>query len=122
MKVGAKFEVKGASRDDAARMLMPLHGETSTAIGTDLNQSGFGKCCAACCKPFNRARKQRAVGRIRHFDPVSGLLTATNWLLCGRCAHEIRHNGTRMPAALVEEARSAASAGILMSSPAKGNA
>jgi hypothetical protein len=46
----------------------------------------------------------------------------TAWMFCGRCAGEIRRSGNRMPTALMEEARAAASAGLLLAAPAKGNA
>jgi hypothetical protein len=102
-------------------MGLPLRGEVTQAVAADLNRSGFGKCCAGCGKPFNAARKQRAVGRVSHIDPAGKLFT-TAWLFCGPCAAGIRRNGNLMPAALMEEARAATSAGLLMAAPAKGSA
>lgn len=115
------YTVKAAPNADPLLMAMPLRGEVSRAIAADLNAAGRGKCCAGCDKPFNAARKQRAVGRITHADP-SGQLFTTTWLFCGRCAAEIRRNGGRMPAHLVQEARDATAAGLLLIEPAKGNA
>lgn len=115
------FTAKADPHADPLTMVLPLQGEITQAVGNDLNASGHGKCCAGCDKPFTVARKQRAVGRVTHFDPA-GRLFVTAWLFCGRCAAEIRRNGGRMPVHLVQEARVAASAGLLLIEPAKGNA
>lgn len=112
------FHVKNDA-NAAPLMVLPLQGDITRAIGDDLNASGHGKCCAGCDKPFTAARKQRAVGRITHGD-AAGLLVSTAWLFCGRCAAEIRRNGGHMPAHLVQEARAAASAGLLLATPAGG--
>jgi hypothetical protein len=115
------FTVKDASHADALLMALPLQGEVTQAVGDDLNASGHGKCCAGCDKPFTVARKQRAVGRLKHGDHA-GRMFATAWLFCGPCAAAIRRDGGRMPGHLVQEAREAASAGLLLATPAKGNA
>lgn len=106
---------------DPRLMLAPLQGEVSVAVAADLNQDGFGKCCANCHKPFNAARKQRGVGRVTQVDPACMLFT-TAWLFCGRCTAEMRRNGNRIPAKLTEQARAATSAGLLMATAAEGNA
>lgn len=116
------FNVKEAPQTDALLMALPLQGEVTQAVGDDLNASGHGKSCAGCDKPFTVARKQREVGRVTHVDPVGGMVFTTAWVFCGRCAGEIRRSGNRMPAALMEEARAAASAGLLMATSAKGSA
>lgn len=116
-----RFEAKEDPHTDPLLMLLPLHGEISVAVAADLNRSGFGKCCADCGKPFNAARKQRSVGRVTHID-LAGKVFTTAWLFCGRCAADMRRNGNRLPAKLTEEARAAASAGLLMASPTKGSA
>lgn len=107
---------------DPLLMVLPLQGEVTRAVGDDLNASGHGKCCAGCDKPFTVARKQRAVGRMTHLDNAAGRLFTTTWLLCGTCAAAIRRNGGRMPAHLVQEARDATSAGLLLAAPAEGSA
>lgn len=114
------FSVKDDA-NAAPLMVLPLQGDITQAVGDDLNASGHGKCCAGCSKPFTDARKQRAVGRITHVN-AAGLLVSTAWLFCGRCAAGISRNGGRMPAHLVQEARAATSAGLLLATPAKGNA
>jgi hypothetical protein len=106
---------------DPLLMVLPLQGEVTRAVGDDLNASGHGKCCAGCDKPFTVARKQRAVGRMTHTDP-DGRLFTTAWLFCGRCAAAIRRNGGRLPVHLVQEARDATSAGLLLAAPAEGSA
>lgn len=116
------FTVKEAPHADALLMALPLQGEVTQAVGNDLNASGHGKCCAGCGKPFTMARKQRAVGRLSLAECAEGPLFQTAWLLCGRCAAAIRRDGGRMPAHLVQEAREAACAGLLLAAPAKGNA
>lgn len=115
------FTVKDAPHSDALLMALPLQGEVTQAVGDDLNASGHGKCCAGCGKPFTVARKQRAVGRVSHVDPAGRLFT-TAWLFCGRCAAAIRRDDGRLPAHLVQEARDATSAGLLLATPAEGNA
>lgn len=114
-----KFNLKEGTPTDAVLMALPLQGKVTRAVGDDLNASGYGKCCAGCDKPFTAARKQRAVGRVTHFDPAGELFT-TAWLFCGRCAAAVRRDGGRMPAHLVQEARSATSALLLLAAPAKG--
>jgi len=121
MNTAYSFEAKSDPHADPLLMLLPLQGEVSVAVAADLNRDGFGKCCANCDKPFNAARKQRGVGRVTHVDPA-GMLFTTAWLFCGRCTAEMRRNGNRIPAKLTEEARAATSAGLLMATPAKGNA
>lgn len=116
------FTVKEAPHADALLMALPLQGAVTRAVGDDLNASGRGKCCASCDKPFTIARKQRAVARQNHVDPVSGCLFQTAWLVCGRCAAAIRRDGGKLPAHLLKEARAAASAGLLLATPAEGNA
>lgn len=116
------YTIKADPAADPLIMAMPLRGDVSLAVAADLNDSGRGKCCASCDKPFNAARKQRAVGRITHHAPASGQIFTTSWLFCGACAATIRRNGGRMPAHLVQEARAAASAGLLLAAPAEGNA
>lgn len=116
------FTVKDGSHADPLLMVLPLQGEVTRAVGDDLNASGHGKCCANCSKPFTVARKQRAVGRMTHIDPDDGRLFTTAWLFCGPCAAAIRRNGRRLPVHLVQEARDATSAGLLLAAPAKGNA
>lgn len=115
------FTVKDAPHADALLMVLPLRA-VSQAVGNDLNRTGHGKSCGACGKPFNAARKQRDVGRITHVDPAGGAVFATAWIFCGRCAGEIRRNGGRMPEELVQEAREAARAGLLLAAPAGGSA
>lgn len=107
---------------DPMLVAMPLGGTVSQAIAADLNRSGHGRCCSGCDKPFNTARKQRGVGRIRHVDVAGLLVVSTAWVFCGVCLAGIRRNGNLMPAHLVEEARAAASAGLLLAAPAEGNA
>lgn len=115
------YSVKDDPNADPLSMVLPLQGDITRTIAADLNASGHGKCCACCGKPFTAARKQRAVGRMTHVDHV-GLLVSTAWLFCGRCAAGIRRNGGRMSAHLMHEARSAASAALVLATPAKGNA
>lgn len=115
------YTVKADPNADLLLMAMPLGGEVSRAIAADLNAAGRGKCCAGCDKPFSAARKQRAVGRITHADP-SGQLFTTTWLFCGTCAAAIRRNDGRIPVHLVQEARDATAAGLLLAAPAGGTA
>ncbi len=117
-----KFNIKADAQADPLLMLLPLQGAVTHAVGDDLNRTGHGKNCGACGKPFNAARKQRHVGRITYADPAGGAVFSTAWIFCGRCAGEIRRNGGRMPAALVQEAREAARAGLLLAAPTMGNA
>lgn len=122
MKSARRFHVKDDPHTDPLLMLLPLQGAVSRAVGDDLNASGHGKLCAGCGKPFTVARKQRAVGRLSLAVRADGPLFQTAWLFCGRCAAAIRRDCGRMPAHLVQEARDAASAGLLLATPAKGNA
>lgn len=117
-----RFEAKEDPHADPLLMLLPLQGEISVAVAADLNRTGHGKSCGACSKPFNAARKQRHVGRITYVDQVGGGVFSTAWIFCGPCAGEIRRNGGRMPADLVQEAREAARAGLLLAAPAGGSA
>lgn len=117
-----RFEAKEDPNADPMLMVLPLQGAVTHAVGNDLNRTGHGKSCGACGKPFNAARKQRDVGRITYVDPVDGAIFSTAWIFCGRCSAEIRRDGGRMPAALVQEAREAASAGLLLAAPAGGSA
>lgn len=114
------FTVKEGQADPVLHLL-PLHVPgVSGAVADDLNSGVHGKYCAGCCKPFNAARKQRMVGRVRHVDPIAGTVFVTAWVFCGRCAREIRRDG--LPAALMKEARAATAAGLLLAAPAEGNA
>lgn len=115
-------EIKSDPHADPTLMLLPLRGAVTSAVGDDLNRTGHGKSCGACGKPFNAARKQRDVGRITYTDPAGCAVFSTAWIFCGRCAGEIRRNGGRMPADLVQEAREAVRAGLLLSAPAGGSA
>lgn len=117
-----RFEAKEDPNGNPVLMMLPLSGVVTQAVGADLNRTGHGKSCGACGKPFNAARKQRDVGRITHVDPAGGAIFSTAWIFCGCCAGEIRRNGGRLPAALVQEARAAASAGLLLSAPEGGRA
>lgn len=117
----SQFKVKNDPYADPLLMLLPLRGKISEAVGADLNRDGFGKYCADCGKPFNAVRKQRRVGRVTHIDPA-GMVFTTAWLFCGRCATEMRRNGNCIPAKLMEEARAATSAGLLIKMPAEGSA
>ncbi len=114
------IEIKPDPNANPMLMLLPLQGEITQAVGDDLNRTGHGKSCGVCGKPFNAARKQRHVGRITYVDPTGGGVYSTAWLFCGRCAAGIRRNGGRMPAHLVQEAREAASAALLLAKPAEG--
>jgi hypothetical protein len=114
------IKIKPDPNADPLLMVLPLSGPVSQAVGNDLNRTGHGKSCGACGKPFNAARKQRDVGRITYVDPAGGGIYSTAWIFCGRCAGEIRRNGGRMPAPLVQEAREAVRAGLLLSAPAGG--
>lgn len=116
------FTAKADPHANPMLMLLPLQGANTQAVGNDLNRTGHGKRCGGCGKPFNAARKQRHVGRITYVDPAGGGVYSTAWIFCGRCSGAIRRNGGRMPAHLVQEARDAASAGLLLIEPAKGNA
>lgn len=117
-----QFEIKDDPHADPLTMLLPLQGAVTQAVGDDLNASGHGKFCGGCGKPFTVARKQRAVGRLNLAVRADGPLFQTAWLFCGRCAAAIRRGGGRMPAHLVQEARAAASAGLLLAAPAGGSA
>lgn len=122
MKSARSYQVKDDPHAEPLLMLLPMEGEVSEAVAADLNRTGHGKSCGACRKPFNAARKQRHVGRITYVDPAGGGVYSTTWIFCGRCGGEIRRNGARMPADLVQEAREAASAGMLLAAPAGGSA
>lgn len=117
-----RFEAKEDPHADPLLMLLPLRGEISVAVAADLNRTGHGGNCGACGKPFNAARKQRQVGRVTYVDPTGGAVFSTAWIFCGRCSGEIRHNGGHIPAGLVQEAREAARAGLLLATPAGGSA
>ena len=116
------IEIKPDPNADPMLMVLPLHGAITQAVGNDLNRTGHGKSCGACCKPFNAARKQRHVGRIRYVDEAGCMVFSTAWIFCGRCAGKIRRNGGCIPADLVQEAQEAASAGLLLAAPAGGSA
>jgi hypothetical protein len=116
-----RFEIKDDPDADPLLIALPLRGEVSIVVGNSVNRSGQGKTCGACGKPFNAARQQRAVARVLHESP-DGAVFATAWLFCGRCARDIRRNGGRLPAHLVQEARDATAAGLLLARPAGGNA
>lgn len=116
------IEIKPDPNADPMLMVLPLSGAVTQAVGNDLNRTGHGTSCGACGKPFNAARKQREVGRITYADPAGCAVFSTAWIFCGRCAGEIRRNGGRMPAELVQEAREAARAGLLLAAPVGGRA
>lgn len=115
-----EFNIKNDPHGDAMLVAMPLGGAVSLAIAADLNRSGHGRCCSGCGKPFNAARKQRGVGRVRHVDAAGLLVVSTAWVFCGACLAGIRRNGGRIPSPLVQEAREAASAALLLGKPAEG--
>ena len=103
---------------DPAIMLDRLRGSVTQAVGNDLIQSGHGTHCGHCEKPFTAVRKPRDVARVTHGHDEIGVFT-TAWLLCGRCRAEMRRDGKRLPAKLMEEARVATSAWLRLAPPIK---
>lgn len=88
--------------DEIGLALLPLK-KVKEQIAADMLETGSGKHCGMCGKPFNVARKRRGVARVTHFGE-SGLMLNT-WLLCGKCNHEAKRNGGKVPDELRQKAR-----------------
>lgn len=82
--------------------LLPLKN-AGAQIAADMQAAGTGKRCGVCGKPFDRARKWRSLARLVYGGDVV-LMVA--WKLCGKCSHEAKRNGGKVPACLIREAES----------------
>jgi len=96
------MKISQGTPDEIGMALLPMN-EVIEEIATSLHATGKGKHCGDCGKPFNAARKYRAVVRVTHLGE-SGLMLNT-WLLCGKCYRKARRNGGKVPIQLTQEAR-----------------
>lgn len=98
--------------------LLPLK-KAGAQIAADMQAAGTGKRCGVCGKPFDNARKWRSVARLVYGGE---LLVMVAWKLCGKCSHEAKRNGGKVPDCLKREAESVCEAARLMVADPKGAA
>lgn len=113
--MGVRIEQGAPNEVDLA--WLPLK-EVGEQIAADMLAAGTGNRCGVCGKPFGAARRWRGVARVTHLGE-SGLMLST-WLLCGRCNHEAKRNGGKVPIKLRQEARESYEALRLMQARPKG--
>lgn len=89
--------------------LMPLK-EIDAELAESMDSAGTGKRCGVCGKPFNSVRKWRSVARVTYGGE---LIVLVAWKLCGKCSHEARLNGGKVPESLRREAESVSKAALL---------
>lgn len=77
--------------------------EVSAKLAAAMQSDGTDSHCGICCKPFTIARKPRGIARVVH-EGESGIMCST-WLVCGRCKHNAKLDGGKVPAAMLEQAR-----------------
>ena len=82
--------------------LLPLK-KVSQQIAADMEAAGTGKRCGVCGKPFNAGRKWRGVARLTYGGES---LVMIAWKLCGKCNHDAKRNGGKVPDCLRLEAES----------------
>lgn len=107
---------------DPLLSLLPLQGDVAKALAAELIRDGCAERCGECEKPFSTARKRRGIGRVVHVAPAGGGVFTTAWMLCGSCRAQMQRNGNRVSDKLIQEARSAAEAGITLMQSAGGRA
>ncbi|HKB59526.1 MAG TPA: hypothetical protein VKC56_05700 [Gallionellaceae bacterium] len=73
--------------------LSPLK-EVGHEIVADMERIDSGRCCGACGKPFNAARKWHGLARITY---GGDLVVMFSWKLCRKCTRESRGNGGKVP-------------------------
>ena len=98
--------------------LLPLK-KVGARIAADMQAAGTGKRCGVCGKPFDTARKWRSVARLTYGGDAVLLLA---WKLCGKCTHDAKLNGGKVPDCLRQEAESVCEAARLMMAEPKGTA
>lgn len=77
-------------------MIYPDHlQEVGLEIAEELRKQGKTSKCGSCYKPFNRARKWRAMKRLKVWIGEHGLFSWTA-LLCGKCNHEYEHGNRQI--------------------------
>lgn len=98
--------------------LLPLK-KAGAQLVADMDAAGTGKRCGVCCKPFNKARKWRSVARLVY---GGDMVLMVAWKLCGKCAHDAKQNGGKVPDCLKHEAEGLVEAAHLAVSDAEGSA
>lgn len=98
--------------------LLPLK-KVGAQLAESMGAAGTGKRCGVCGKPFDTARKWRSVVRVTR---GSDLIMMVAWKLCGKCNHEVKRNGGKVPDSLLREAESVYKAAHLAMADAGGTA
>lgn len=98
--------------------LMPLN-KIDAELSARMDAAGTGKRCGVCGKPFNAVRKWRSVARVVY---GGDLIMLVAWKLCGKCSHEAKRNGGKVPDILRREAESLSKAALLSTTKTGGTA
>ena len=98
--------------------MMPLK-KVGEQLAESMEAAGTGKRCGVCCKPFNATRKWRSVARVAY---GGDLIIMVAWKLCGKCSHEVKRNGGKVPDSLIREAGSVSKAALLAMTETGGTA
>ncbi len=98
--------------------LLPLK-KVGAQLAASMEAAGTGKRCGVCGKPFDTARKWRSVVRVTY---GGDLIMLVAWKLCGKCNHEAKRNGGKVPDCLRREAESLSKAALLGMTEAGGTA
>jgi hypothetical protein len=87
---------------DAMNYPEPLE-EVGLEIAEELRKQGKAKNCGGCEKPFTRARKWRAMKRLKVGVADQGVFSWTA-LICGKCKFEHEHGNREIMARINREA------------------
>ena len=115
-----ELKIKQGGFGESLLMLSPLK-MAGEQIAENMHANGTGKRCGVCGKPFNATRKWRGVARMT-YGGEGGRLLMLAWLLCGKCNHEAKRNGGKVPDCLRREAGSVCEAAKLAMTEAAGTA
>jgi hypothetical protein len=98
--------------------LLPLK-KVNAQLAASMEAAGTGKRCGVCGKPFDTVRKWRSVARVTF---GGDLIMLVAWKLCGKCSHEAKRNGGKIPDSLRREAESVSKAALLAMTDTGGTA